>query len=444
MITPGGGSGPEAVERLTAWREFAAAPVRVRVWVCCVIPTAVLLSLVLSSWPNPPVRLADVLVAAALVGGSVLNVEMGRLLEGGRVSQQRPHKALSAWPMAATLLVPSFYLVPIVALIYLHARMRGVRVTLWKWIGSGCFLICAGALASVVLTHDGDGLPPRLDSGLPGLLLVVGAVLTFLAVESAMLGVTALLNTATDDAWLRRTLLDPSFYLTEAGVLAIGALTALVGASSPWFVLLLVPAYAFLQQSVLHRPLQERATRDPKTGLLHFNAWQVLASEEVRRLNGVGGSWAVLFADIDNFRCYNERYGHLGGDRALTLVAQVITAHIRPKDIIARFGGEEFCVLLPDTQARTAEHVAERIRIAVGTQTRSLPEVVTVSVGVAATESSRTPMELAVMIALADQALYQAKVDGRDTVRLAESATVTAEPHSRQEPPIDFDSPFGG
>jgi diguanylate cyclase (GGDEF)-like protein len=416
----------------SAFREFTAAPLRVRVWICSVVPLAVVLSLVLSTWPSPAIRGADVLAAAALVAGSVVNVEIGRLFEGGRVSAQRPHKALSAWPMAATVLLPSFYLVPIVALVYWHARWRGVRVTLWKWIASACFLICAGAISGVVVAQNAGGEPPTLSSGLPGLLFMIGAILVFLAVESAMLGVTALLNTPEDDAWLRRTLVDPAFYVTEAGVLALGALTGLLGANAPWFVLLLIPAYGFLQQSVLHRPLQERATRDPKTGLLHFNAWQRLASDEIGRLSSGGRSWAVLFADIDNFRFYNQRHGHLGGDHALEMVARIITTHVRPKDIIARFGGEEFCVLLPDTVVETAAQVAERVRVAVHEETAALPEAVTVSVGVAAVEGGRTPMELAVVLALADQALYQAKVEGRNTVRvrgpLAEPDLLRADP----------------
>ena len=69
-------------------------------------------------------------------------------------------------------------------------------------------------------------------------------------------------------------------------------------------------------------------------------------------MNSAGRSWAVLFADIDHFRFYNQRHGHLGGDHALKLVAQILTANVRPKDLIARFGGEEFCVLLPDTVGR--------------------------------------------------------------------------------------------
>lgn len=405
---------------MTALREFGAAPWRVRVWVGLAAVLALALPVLLSVWPTPTLQTRDVITAAALVAGSVVSVELGRLFEGGTVAQQRPHKALSAWPMAATVLLPSFYLVPIVALIYAHARWRGMRVTLWKWFASACFLICAGAVAGVVVTPpSGDGVPPSLDSGLPGLLIMVGAVLTFLAVESAMLAMSAWLNTAQDDAWMRRTLADPAFYVTEAGVLTIGALTGLLGANAPWFVLLLIPAYGFLQQSVLHRPLQERATRDPKTGLLVFNAWQRLAVEEIRRMSAARRSWAVIFADIDNFRFYNQRHGHLGGDHALEHVAQIITTNVRPKDLTARFGGEEFCILLPDTLAGDADQVAQRLRRAVSEESAALPETVTVSIGVAVVEAGHTPMELAVVLARADQALYRAKLEGRNTVRIA-------------------------
>jgi diguanylate cyclase (GGDEF)-like protein len=114
----------------------------------------------------------------------------------------------------------------------------------------------------------------------------------------------------------------------------------------------------------------------------------------------------------------------------------VLTANVRPKDITARFGGEEFCVLLPDTIALTAEQIAERVRIAIGNETSSLPETVTVSVGVAVVEGSNTPMELAVVLALADQALYEAKLDGRNKVRVrqpvaAESIVIDPVAHRR-------------
>src|SRR6185312_4234134 len=98
--------------------------------------------------------------------------------------------------------------------------------------------------------------------------------------------------------------------------------------------------------------------------------WQRLAVEEIRRMSAARRSWAVIFADIDNFRFYNQRYGHLGGDHALEHVAQIITSNVRPKDLIARFGGEEFCVLMPDTLSADAEQVAHRLRIAVSSEER--------------------------------------------------------------------------
>ncbi len=403
---------------MTAIDTFRAVPQRVRWWVSGIVPLAAVLSVVLSARPQPLFQAADVLAAVGLVAGSVISVEVGRLLEGGRVGAQRPHKGLSAWAMAAAVLLPTFYLVPAIALIYAHARWRGLRVELWKWVASGSFLVAAGSVAGVVARSATGGDAPTLDSGLPGLIATAAAVLTFLLIEAALLAMTAYLNIAQDEVWLRRTLRDRMFYLTESGVLLLGAITGLVAATDPWFVLLLLPAYGFLQQSVLHRPLQDQATRDPKTGLLRFDTWQRNAGQEIRRMNAAGGSWAVVFADIDNFRRYNEVHGHLGGDTAIGLVADLLDAHVRPTDIIARFGGEEFCVLLPDTAAATATGVAERIRRAIEDGTAELAEHVTVSVGVATVDGSAGPAELDAVLALADQALYRAKLDGRNTVRV--------------------------
>ncbi len=419
---------------MTALREFLVAPLRLRVWISLAVVLAVALPLILSSGSSPAIRADDLAIAIALVAGSVVNVEVGRLFEGGRVAQQRPHKALSAWPMAATILLPSYYLLPIVALVYAHARWRGVRVTLWKWIASACFLICAGAVAGAAVATGDGGMPPTLSSGLPGLLIVLGAIVAFLLVECAMLALTALLNTPQDDVWLRQTLADPSFYVMEAGVVTLGAMTGLVASGAGWFVLLLIPAYGFLQQSVLHRPLQEQATRDPKTGLLHFTAWQRLAGDQVMRHSAHRRPWAVLFIDIDNFRFYNQRQGHLGGDRALAVVAEIITANVREHDIVARFGGEEFCVLLPGTTPEAATLIAERLRAAVSEGSSVLPEQITVSVGVAAVGSNGPPTDLGEMLALADQALYQAKLDGRDLVRVRRPPSDASAPKDPADP----------
>jgi hypothetical protein len=188
----------------------------------------------------PVLQFGDLVTALLLVAGSVVTVEMGRFFEGRMRVGQRPHKGLSAWAMATVILLPPFWLLPVMVGVYGHARWRGMRVPLWKWVGSAAFLVLAGLLAGRVLRIGRFDHPVGLHSGGTGLLLVAAAVLVFLAVESALLFGSARLCDESDERWLRRTLADPGFYVTEAAVLALGAVTGLLGAAAPWFVFLLV------------------------------------------------------------------------------------------------------------------------------------------------------------------------------------------------------------
>ncbi len=135
----------------------------------------------------------------------------------------------------------------------------------------------------------------------------------------------------------------------------------------------------------------------------------------------------VLMIDVDHFKSYNDRYGHLVGDRVLKSVAQVLKETIRTVDLAARYGGEEFSVLLLKTPMDGADKVAERIRQ--GIQELEIFAAkqathVTVSIGVAELNPSLKNVEA--FIDLADQALYQAKADGRNRVRLARSGPTHA------------------
>ncbi len=133
---------------------------------------------------------------------------------------------------------------------------------------------------------------------------------------------------------------------------------------------------------------------------------------------------AILLIDVDHFKDYNDRYGHQAGDVALQQVAKAVQAQIhRPLDLLSRYGGEEFAALLYDVNNAQAREVAERMRLAVsalaiehrGSRTA---RVVTVSIGVASIQplASRGPLGA---LQLADEALYAAKVRGRDNVHLA-------------------------
>jgi signal transduction histidine kinase len=195
-----------------------------------------------------------------LVLVSVLNVELGRWLSGGLSLANQPHKALSAWALACALLLSPPWLLLVVPLTYAHARWRGLRVPLWKWVGSGLYLVLAGiavALVRAALRHD---TPNWMDGdGRDGLLVMLVAVVVFLAVESGLLACSAVLNRAEDEEWLRATLRDPSFYLTETGVLLIGGLLSAVWTGGAWYVLLTLPIYALAQRASLHQPLLARA-----------------------------------------------------------------------------------------------------------------------------------------------------------------------------------------
>jgi diguanylate cyclase (GGDEF)-like protein len=140
----------------------------------------------------------------------------------------------------------------------------------------------------------------------------------------------------------------------------------------------------------------------------HFNA---VVSQELERARRFDRPIAVLMVDVDHLRAINTAHGHLAGDRALRNVAEAIGRTTREYDVAARFGGDEFCVLLPETDLEGALAVADRIRSFV--EQAEEPRT-TVSVGVAAEQGgAATPDEL---IALADRAAYRAKFSGRNSV----------------------------
>ena len=157
--------------------------------------------------------------------------------------------------------------------------------------------------------------------------------------------------------------------------------------------------------------------------MLRYERWRRLAAEEVTR--GAGRPWSVLFADLDHFKAFNDRWGHLAGDRALVVVARVLRETLRDRDLIARFGGEEFCVLLPGVPGDVAVVIADRVRRRIGSLgPAELGGRLTISIGVAGVAADQPGDSPVQALTRADRAMYLAKVAGRDTVRLATAPTV--------------------
>jgi diguanylate cyclase (GGDEF)-like protein len=122
--------------------------------------------------------------------------------------------------------------------------------------------------------------------------------------------------------------------------------------------------------------------------------------------------------DVDNFKTFNDRFGHVAGDRALSAVASILKRHFRPRDLLVRYGGDEFAVLLPDVNLELATTIADRVRLHVsgdtGASNDSLIQIpIQISMGVA---SLRPGEELSDLIKDADAALYRAKKAGRNIV----------------------------
>ena len=173
--------------------------------------------------------------------------------------------------------------------------------------------------------------------------------------------------------------------------------------------------------------LEEMALMDPLTGLPNRRAFDRALMQEFDRARRTSSGCAVVLGDIDDFKVVNDTWGHADGDAVLAEVASCLAGCLRTGDTLARFGGDEFAVLLPQTDLVTAQAVCERLRHAVVGGTDSLllrrwqnetSSPVTVSFGVAAEDASSTET-CDDLVRRADQALYEAKRTGRNRACVA-------------------------
>jgi diguanylate cyclase (GGDEF)-like protein len=157
--------------------------------------------------------------------------------------------------------------------------------------------------------------------------------------------------------------------------------------------------------------LAEEARRDALTGLLNRRGFDERAELELARARRQGTSLAIASLDLDHFKRINDEWGHDIGDLVLGRAAELIVVQARELDVVARFGGEEFVVLLPGATGSDARALTERVRLAFATDVGSGLPMAGVSAGVAAAVAPRRIDEL---LRMADAALYSAKRAGRD------------------------------
>ncbi len=215
--------------------------------------------------------------------------------------------------------------------------------------------------------------------------------------------------------------LDTLMLSLDFGMLCLGAAGALIWSVNP-YAIILVGLLAYLLQNVLRVPLLQRQSEtDPKVGLYNSRYFAGAVEKELDRSNRFNRPLTIVMADLDVLRRVNNIYGHLAGDAVLKGVAKILQDSSREFDTVARFGGEEFAILMPETTAEEAFISVETIRAAVEeiehtVATSVSPIKVTMSFGIA----SRNGREISAeeLLHRADLATFDAKQDGRNCIRV--------------------------
>ena len=163
---------------------------------------------------------------------------------------------------------------------------------------------------------------------------------------------------------------------------------------------------------------RKKAMHDSLTGLPNREAYQQRLEQEVQRIERYGGKLSLMVCDVDLFKRINDAYGHLAGDKVLKIIAKSLQKNLRSSDFIARFGGEEFVALMPETSTNEAKIVAEKMRRKIEESPfnfKKEPVQITVSFGISEFAKGETADEV---FSRADKALYEAKDKGRNQVQL--------------------------
>jgi diguanylate cyclase (GGDEF)-like protein len=206
----------------------------------------------------------------------------------------------------------------------------------------------------------------------------------------------------------------------HANLLTVGPFQSIYLATAHFMILLLAVGFMAVATRRLQTILERRSTLDPLTQVLNRRGFADIYAKEHALMLRESTAMTMLSIDLDYFKKINDRYGHAAGDRVLIDVAEVIGKALRVSDHVARFGGEEFIVLLPNTGLDRARHIAQRIQTALREPHGQGLPACTVSIGIACQASADENLDGILM--RADKALYSAKELGRDRIEIAAEA----------------------
>ena len=424
--------------RVTSWDMWSLPPRLL--WAVLVVEcTAVVLGIVFLI--QDPLPGGDVLRTAVLV--TTLGIAHTEIAHGvervrRRINSEMHVNMSSVWFFAAVLMLPPGYAAASALLVHLHLWLRPARhrAPLFKHLFSS-----ATTVLSVLAAHGAMSAVGGAAVGGPwDVLVIVLGVLVYLTVNTALVAGAIAVNSP--QANVAAIVGEWDENLLEIATLCLGALAAAAIAVNPWLVAFVFPPLLVLHRAVLVRHLEVAASTDGKTGLLNAAAWHNQAERELRKAGRRGGPHAVLVIDLDHFKAVNDTHGHLAGDRVLAAVADALRAEVRDRDLVGRYGGEEFVVLLgglrdggprgseggapgqPRSGSGELQAVAERIRERIAGLRVEMPTadgpltVAGLSASVGCALHPDDGADLRTLLQVADTALYAAKRAGRNVVRM--------------------------
>lgn len=255
--------------------------------------------------------------------------------------------------------------------------------------------------------------------GLHGLLSILAAGLTFVLLNHVMVG--AIHYLADGKRFSESGMFGRVLILADMTLFAMGAAAGLIWHVNSYAAYLAVSPLYLIHLTLKMPVLERRAESDAKTGLFNARYFNEVLEKELGRADRFDRPLSVVMADLDFLRDINNTHGHLAGDAVLTGLAGLLRESVREYDVVARFGGEEFAILLPETTPRHVLPRVEAMRAAIEAAsfrvaTSDAPLKVTMSFGVAG--RMRPEQTAEEIVHNADLAMYQAKQTGRNRVCL--------------------------
>lgn len=374
---------------------------------------AAVVIVVIGSTPVPNPRQLGVFSMIALTGAAVI-IATSISIHVRQEVRRNPWTIHITYLVAGVLLLPPNLLVLLLLGPALHATLS-IRPE-----KQGCLFITSATVLPTFAARAVIGWhTPRWDA--VSMILAATVLLLF---RAALVAVGLRLQTPRT-SW-QSVLGSPTDVVLGIVGANLGGLLAMAVATEPFSALLAAPPMALLDLATQLPQWRRSAQVDAKTGLSNAMHWDRRARSELERAKARSQSMAVLLVDLDRFKRINDEIGHLAGDAVLSAVALMLRSSVRREDVVGRFGGEEFVVLLPGADPEIACTVAQRVRMSIASL--SVPardtngeyrEVtgLTVSIGVAT--SMRFGYELADLLVSADSALLAAKSGGRNAVTMA-------------------------